>query len=123
MTGYSGTPLAQKLGIKAEQKVVTIGAPTRYAKLLSPLPKRVSFTKKIETGAAFIHLFVSERKNTGGGNEATPEIDCGHWNPLGFVAEEIFGRRDRCDGRCDPRSGVAARVCRRESLRGGRHLV
>jgi hypothetical protein len=62
MAGYSGTPLAQKLGIKAEQKVVTIGAPTRYAKLLSPLPERVSFTKKIETGAGFIHLFVSERK-------------------------------------------------------------
>jgi hypothetical protein len=62
MAGYSGTPLAQKLGIKAKQKVVTINAPPDYTKLLSPLPERVSFTKKIETGAAFIHLFVLERK-------------------------------------------------------------
>ena len=62
MPGYSGTPLAQKLGIKAAQKVVTIDAPTNYTKLLSPLPERVSFTKKIEAGAIFIHLFVSERK-------------------------------------------------------------
>jgi hypothetical protein len=62
MAGYSGTPLPQKLGIKAAQKVATIGAPANYAKLLSPLPERVSFTKKIEAGASFIHLFVSERK-------------------------------------------------------------
>ncbi len=62
MPGYSGTPLPQKLGIKAAQKVVTIDAPADYGKLVSPLPKRVSFTKKIEAGVAFIHLFVSERK-------------------------------------------------------------
>ena len=30
MAGYSGTPLAQKLGIKTGQKVVTIGAPAGY---------------------------------------------------------------------------------------------
>ncbi|HEX7516507.1 MAG TPA: DUF3052 domain-containing protein [Chthoniobacterales bacterium] len=62
MAGYSGTPLAQKLGIKAGRKVVTIGAPAGYGKLLSPLPEEVSFTTKIEPGATFIHLFVSERK-------------------------------------------------------------
>ncbi len=62
MPAYSGTPLPQKLGIKAAQKVVTINAPTDYTKLLSPLPERVSFTKRIEAGATFIHLFVSERK-------------------------------------------------------------
>jgi hypothetical protein len=62
MAGYSGIPLAQKLGIKAEQKAATINAPANYAKLLSPLPERVSFTKKIEQNATFIHLFVLERK-------------------------------------------------------------
>jgi hypothetical protein len=62
MPGYSGTPLPQKLGIKSGQKVGTIGAPAGYQKLLSGLPDGVSFTKKIETGAGFIHLFVSERK-------------------------------------------------------------
>ncbi len=62
MAGYSGTPLAQKLGIKAGQKFVTIGAPAGYGKLLSPLPEDVSFTKEIKAGATFIHLFVSDRK-------------------------------------------------------------
>jgi hypothetical protein len=62
MAGYSGTPLAQKLGIKAGGKIVSIGAPAGYRKLLSPLPEEVSFTKEIKAGATFIHLFVSDRK-------------------------------------------------------------
>jgi hypothetical protein len=62
MAGYSGTPLAQKLGIKAEQKVVTINAPENYSKLLAPLPDAVSFAAKATAGAAFVHVFISERK-------------------------------------------------------------
>jgi hypothetical protein len=62
MAGYSGTPLAQKLGIKAGQNVVMIGAPTGYQKLLSPLPEKVSFSTEIKNDATFVHLFVSDRK-------------------------------------------------------------
>ena len=62
MAGYSGTPLAQKLGIKAGQKVVTIGAPANYPTLLAPLPEAVSFSRKTTAGAGFVHLFISERK-------------------------------------------------------------
>ena len=60
--GYSGTPLAQKLGIKAGQKVVIIDGPATYRKLLAPLLEAVSFSAKVDSGATFIHLFVSERK-------------------------------------------------------------
>ena len=62
MPGYSGTPLAQKLGLKPEQNVATIGAPAGYRKLLAPVPKGVSFTTEIAAPAAFVHLFVKERK-------------------------------------------------------------
>ena len=62
MAGYSGTPLSQKLGIKAEQKVVTIGAPAGYAELLAALPEAVSFTREAWAGTDFVHLFISERK-------------------------------------------------------------
>ena len=62
MAGYSGTPLAQKLGIKAEQKVVMIGGPSSYRKLLAPLPEAVTFSTRVDSGATFIHLFVSKRK-------------------------------------------------------------
>jgi hypothetical protein len=60
--GYSGTPLAQKLGIKAGQRVVVIDGPAAYRQLLSPLPEAVSFSIKVDSATTFIHLFVSERK-------------------------------------------------------------
>lgn len=40
--GYSGTPLARKLGIKAGHRVATLGAPDHFADLLAPLPASVS---------------------------------------------------------------------------------
>lgn len=62
MAGYSGTPLAQKLGIKAGQSVVLIDAPVAYRKWLAPLPKAVSFSSKADRDTTFIHLFVPDRK-------------------------------------------------------------
>ena len=61
MAGYSGTPLAQKLGIKAGQQVATIEAPKGYRELLAPVPEEVSFTTKIAAATPFVHLFVKER--------------------------------------------------------------
>lgn len=61
MAGYSETPLAQKLGIKAGQRVVTIGAPAGYRTLLVPLPDAVAFTKQIGADPSFLHLFVAKR--------------------------------------------------------------
>jgi hypothetical protein len=62
MAGYSGTPLAQKLGIKARQQVMLINPPTAYRNLLEPLPEAVSFSATVKRGATFIHLFVSKRE-------------------------------------------------------------
>src|SRR5262245_11808455 len=38
MVGYSGTPLPQKLGIKADHRVAVVGAPTGFARTLGTLP-------------------------------------------------------------------------------------
>jgi hypothetical protein len=62
MAGYSKTPLAQKLGIKAGTKVVTLGAPPSYRKLLAPLPEGVSFSEREIAGTDFVHLFVKDRQ-------------------------------------------------------------
>ncbi len=62
MAGYSKTPLAQKLGIKADAKVITLNPPTGYRKWLAPLPERVSFVSEVKGDALFVHFFVSERK-------------------------------------------------------------
>ena len=37
--GYSGTPLARKLGIEEGHRVATLGAPAHFRGLLEPLPK------------------------------------------------------------------------------------
>ena len=62
MAGYSKTPLAQKLGIKPKMKVAALSAPAGYRKLLAPLPEGVSFADRAAAGAAFVHLFVTERR-------------------------------------------------------------
>ncbi len=59
--GYSGTPLAKKLGISEGSSVVAINAPKDYATLLSPLPARVSFGKKVTTQTDVVHLFCDQR--------------------------------------------------------------
>ena len=62
MAGYSKTPLAQKLGIKAGTTVAVLGAPPNYRKWLAPLPDGVSFADKAIAGSSFVHLFVAERR-------------------------------------------------------------
>jgi hypothetical protein len=39
MAGYSGTPLAKKLGLKPAMRLVTLGAPPGYAGWLGHLPE------------------------------------------------------------------------------------
>lgn len=59
-TGYSGTPLLKKLGIKPEMKVCVINKPVDYYKLLEA-DISDQFSKKDET-PDFIHLFVKNVK-------------------------------------------------------------
>jgi hypothetical protein len=44
--GYSGTPLATKLGIKDHSRVLAVGAPTDLEALLAPLPAVVVIHKR-----------------------------------------------------------------------------
>lgn len=59
--GYSGTPLAQKLGIKSHARVIVIGAPWDYARVVGPLPEGVKLSTRLPKRAAFIHCFLSRR--------------------------------------------------------------
>lgn len=58
--GYSGTPLAAKLGIKEGVRVHLIGAPKEYRALLEPLPEKVQFSSRA-SDANVIHLFTRRR--------------------------------------------------------------
>lgn len=59
--GYSGTPLAKKLGIKEGAVVVAIDAPPDYRELLEPLPLNVTLTSKPQPDADILHLFTNTR--------------------------------------------------------------
>jgi hypothetical protein len=59
--GYSGTPLAKKLGIKASMHVAIVGAPNDYQASLEPLPEYVVFEKKISLQTRLVHLFATDK--------------------------------------------------------------
>jgi len=61
MAGYSGTPLAQKLGIKPGSTVVLINAPANYRKLLGNFAKGIEFTSRVGASPNFIHFFTTRR--------------------------------------------------------------
>lgn len=57
MAGYSGTPLAKKLGYKEGSRVRVSNAPTNYDSLVTPRPKNVLISNKIRTGIDAWHFF------------------------------------------------------------------
>ena len=58
--GYSGTPLAKKLGIKPGTKLFPVAAPDNYYDLLAPLPAGVKRVRKIDE-ADIALFFVTTR--------------------------------------------------------------
>ena len=60
--GYSGTPLAKKLGIKEGGRVLLIAAPDNYLDLLAPLPSGVQFETRVHAKIALAQVFVTEKK-------------------------------------------------------------
>lgn len=64
LSGYSGTPLVKKLGIKAGQSVLLVNPPKTFlAQELQPLPENVRWAVAGARGQRdFIMLFVSSAK-------------------------------------------------------------
>ncbi len=61
MPGYSGTPLAKKLGIKEGFAVYVRNAPENYLELVDPLPLDVRFKKRLSSNLDMIHFFSKEK--------------------------------------------------------------
>jgi hypothetical protein len=59
--GYSGTPLAKKLGIGANARVCAKNAPEEYIQLLEPIPSGVSFHAKPTESTDVVHVFVDRK--------------------------------------------------------------
>lgn len=58
MAGYSGTPLAKKLGIKEGSRIALVNAPQDFQSTLGELPGEVAFVKRSARDLDIIVLFV-----------------------------------------------------------------
>jgi hypothetical protein len=65
MAGYSGTPLAKKLGIKPGSEVYLVKAPANYAKLVEPLPEDVKFVAALSASTDIVHVFSASKAELG----------------------------------------------------------
>ena len=63
VAGYSGAPLAKKLGIKEESHVFLVSAPAEYASLVAPLPSGVRFQTRVGTSTDIAHVFVTREQD------------------------------------------------------------
>lgn len=61
MSGYSGTPLAKKLGIKEGFRLHFKNAPDGYDQLLHPLPEPLKIVNRLSDDLDFIQCFTKER--------------------------------------------------------------
>lgn len=62
MAGYSGTPLARKLGIKEGSLVALLDAPEGFETELAPLPDGVRLRRRLQAGIDVAVLFVTDRR-------------------------------------------------------------
>lgn len=59
--GYSGKPLAAKLGLRAGARLFAQDAPADYAALLGPLPEGVVRSRAADATVDIAHVFAIER--------------------------------------------------------------
>lgn len=59
--GYSGTPLAKKLGIKEGMRVVVVDYPDNYSQLVAPLPNDVEISDEQKNNTDLLHIFTNSR--------------------------------------------------------------
>ncbi|HVG32804.1 MAG TPA: hypothetical protein VM911_06985 [Pyrinomonadaceae bacterium] len=61
MAGYSGTPLAKKLGIKEGYRIALVNAPQNFADELGPLPACVVIVKRLQPSLNLILFFAASQ--------------------------------------------------------------
>jgi hypothetical protein len=61
MAGYSGTPLAAKLGIKEGARLHVVGAPKDYLELVSPLPRGATIRSRLSGTTDLVHVFSKKK--------------------------------------------------------------
>lgn len=70
-SGYSGTPLWKKLGLKEGIRILLINEPNHYLSLIENWPKGITFSEGPEVQNDFIHFFATSKKEL---NENFPRL-------------------------------------------------
>ncbi len=71
--GYSGTPLARKLGIGAGMRVAVLGEPEGFRGLLDPLPDGVRLRKSIGRDPDIVIVFAADGSSLAGRIDSAAE--------------------------------------------------
>jgi hypothetical protein len=58
--GYSGTPLAKKLGLQPGMALQVIDAPAPYEQIVDDLPGDLRFVSRASVNTRFVHVFARE---------------------------------------------------------------
>jgi hypothetical protein len=124
VAGYSGTPLAKKLGIKPGHRVLTQWAPAEYGDWIAPLPSDVTVSARLRPPLDIIHAFVTKeadlvrllgarrsgfaedgalwiswpKKSSGMATEVTEDVIRRHALPLGLVDVKVCAVSDVWSG-------------------------
>ncbi len=61
LAGYSGRPLAAKLGVREGTRLLALAAPTGYRGWLAPVPEGAALARRLDRSVDLVHLFVIER--------------------------------------------------------------
>ena len=86
--GYSGTPLLDKLGVKAGGRVALIGAPRGFAEWLPALPEGATLRQRGDAEADVILLFLRSRQRPAVYPDAIEPHASARRNAVGGLAEE-----------------------------------
>jgi hypothetical protein len=70
-SGYSGTPLATKLGLLPGKTLLTLGSPSNYAELIGPVFCELKRAKSLAPTVDIVHMFTASRSRL-----ATALLDC-----------------------------------------------
>lgn len=62
MAGYSGTPLAAKLGLKSGSRLALSGVPHDYMSMIAPVPEGVRVGNHIGPAIDIVHVFSTRRR-------------------------------------------------------------
>ncbi len=127
-TGYSGTPLAKKLGIKQAWRVYLHAAPSDYLELLAPLPPDVSFVQQLDTHIQLAHIFVTEKEELARLLKLLREnlaLDAVLWVSWPKKASKIAStvQEDTIRELCLPLGWVDVKVCAVSAIWSGLKLV